>query len=137
MPEMAFSKMVTDWTQISICWNLGTELSFLLESQSSETLKTLSLSLWYGVGERLSPMSVRKRTGLNLVLVRMSQNLLWMDGLFSRQLLRKYPDFDLAEVSYTLFLLTLNFVLLLVYVAGRNLLGCTLIFWKLFYHVIY
>ena len=51
-------------------------------------------------------MSAHKITGLKPVLIRMSHNLFWRDGPFSRQSLREYPDRDLAEASYT----ALNFV---------------------------
>ena len=51
-------------------------------------------------------MLAHKINGLNLVLIRMSHNLFWRDGPFSRQSLKEYPDPDLAEASYT----TLNFV---------------------------
>ena len=51
-------------------------------------------------------MLAQKITDLNLVLIRMSHNLLWRDGPFSRKSLREYPDSDLVEASYT----TLNFV---------------------------
>ena len=51
-------------------------------------------------------MLAQKIAGLNLVLIRMSHNLLWRDGPFSRKSLREYSDSDLVEGSYT----TLNFV---------------------------
>ena len=46
--------MVTDLTQILAWWNIGYELCYLLDSHSSETLRTLSLFFWYGFKEELS-----------------------------------------------------------------------------------
>ena len=78
------------FVRFSIQWNFKDSLSFSL------------IRIW----RKAFSMSAHKITSLNVVLIRMSHNLFWRDGPFSRQSLREYPDRDLAEASYT----ALNFV---------------------------
>ena len=98
--------MVTDLTQILTWSNVGSELRYLLDSQSSETVRTHSLFLFdLDLEKGFLNISAQNHWSKSCSNQDFLQSFL-RDDQFSRQSLREYPDSDLVEASYT----TLNFV---------------------------
>ena len=105
------------FVRFSIQWNFKDSLSFSLTQN------------W----RKAFSMSVRKITGLNLVLIRMFHNLFWRDGPFSRRSLREYPDSDLAKTSHTTHNIVDSAFFLITGLSGRkNLFGFSLWFSETF-----
>ena len=107
---------------------------FLIHWNFKVTLSFSVIRIW----RKAFSVSANEITVSNLVLIRVSHNLFWRDGLFPWKLLREYPGSGLTKTCTSVNFVDSAFCPIAGLCGRKNSFWIfTLIFWNLFFHDIY